>query len=205
VTADLGPWAPLSPVEGGQLLVDCGARWWIAGGWAIDLLIGAQTRAHSDLDVLVLRSEQATVRAHLKSWDLHAADPPGALRPWPIGEVLPPAVHDVWCRPEPSAPWAFQLMIDDTDGGQWVFRRDGRIRRSVASLAGPASRPGLPVLAPDIQLLYKSAAPGDTRARRAKDEDDFAHAVPHMSREERQWLREALGAIKPDHGWINGL
>lgn len=74
-----------------------------------------------------------------------------------MNETPPPEVHDVWCRPDPSARWSFQFMIDDVDeGDKWVFRRDPAIRRPFASLSSRASRPGMPVLAPEIQLLYKS-------------------------------------------------
>jgi hypothetical protein len=142
----LGPWAPLSPEDAGVVFSACEARWWVAGGWAIDLLVGRQTRSHADFDVLVLRPEQHVVRSYLHAWDVHAADPPGTLRPWPIGEILPLSVHDIWCRRDPSAPWAFQLMIDDVHGEDWLFRRDHRIRRPVRTLAGRASRPGLAVL-----------------------------------------------------------
>lgn len=195
----LGPWAPLSPEEVGGLFESCGARWWVAGGWAIDLLIGRQTRPHGDLDVLVLRPEQHVVRSYLQAWDVHAADPPGTLRPWPIGEALPPSVHDIWCRRDPSAPWSFQLMIDDVDGDDWLFRRDNRIRRPVTTLFGRASRPGLPVLAPEVQLLYKSGS------LREKDADDFDSALPHLALDERNWLRGALRATRPDHDWIGRL
>jgi len=196
---DLGPWMPLSPEDAAELFAECRARWWVAGGWAIDLLIGRQTRPHGDLDVLVLRSEQHVVRSCLQAWDVHAVDPPGTLRPWPIGEVLPPSVHDIWCRRKPSAPWSFQLMVDDVDGNEWLFRRDNRIRRPVTTLFGRASRPGLPVLAPEVQLLYKSGS------LREKDADDFDSTLPHMAVDERNWLRDALLATSPDHDWIARL
>ncbi len=76
---------------------------WVAGGRAVDLVLGRQTREHGDLDLLVLRRDQATVREELVDWDVHAADPPGSLRPWPVGDSLPPAVHDVWCRRTPAS------------------------------------------------------------------------------------------------------
>lgn len=151
----LGAWAHLTPEDARPVISGCEARWWVAGGWAIDLLVGRQTRSHADVDVLVLRPEQHVVRTHLHAWDVHAADPPGTLRPWPIGEILPLAVHDIWCRRDPSAPWAFQLLIDDVDGDDSLFRRDHRIRLSVRDLAGRASRPGLPVLAAGVQLLCR--------------------------------------------------
>ncbi|HUQ40274.1 MAG TPA: hypothetical protein VM030_08975 [Acidimicrobiales bacterium] len=196
---DYGPWEPLTPEGGSALFGGCDAQWWIAGGWAIDLLLGHQHRPHGDLDVLVLRSDQGVVRAHLDGWDVHAADPPGHLRPWPIGEVLPASVHDVWCRPSPSSPWAFQLMIDDTDGDDWLFRRDHRIRRPLSTLAGRASRPGMAVLTPEIQLLYKS------KGLRERDVDDFHTALPLMTADERSWLRQALAAGTPDHPWLDHL
>lgn len=178
---------------------DCETRWWVAGGWAIDLLVGRQTRAHGDFDVLTLRSQQHLVRAHLHAWDVHAADPPGALRPWPIGETLPASVHDVWCRRDPSAPWSLQLMIDDVDGEDWLFRRDHRIHRPVSTLAGRASQPGLPVLAAEVQLLYKSGS------LREKDVADFDIALSHLSVDECRWLRDALRETSPGHDWIRRL
>ena len=181
------------------LLAGCDATWWLAGGWAIDLLVGQQTRRHEDLDVLVLRPEQHVVREHLREWDVHVADPPGALRPWPLGEELPPHLHDVWIRRDAGSPWRFQLMIDDVDGDDWLFRRDHRIRRPIASLRGRASREDLPVLVPEIQLLYKSGRP------RPKDLADLDTVLPHLTDEERRWVHDALVLTRPDHEWIARL
>src|SRR5947209_13773902 len=122
---ELGPWDPMRPDEAASQFGTWAMPWWVAGGWAIDLLLGRQSRDHGHLDVLVLRRDQALVREYLRGWDVHAAiNPPGRLRPWPIGETLPPTVHDVWCRPTHASAWTFQLMIDDTDGDDWLFRRD---------------------------------------------------------------------------------
>ncbi len=118
---ELGPWDPLRPEDADAEFATWAAPWWVAGGWAIDMILGRQTREHGDLDLLVLRRDQACVREELLDWDVHAADPPGSLRPWPVGETLPPAVHDVWCRRTPRSAWAFQLMIDDTEGDDLAF------------------------------------------------------------------------------------
>jgi len=98
------------------LFRDLRVPWWIAGGWAIDLFVGRTTRSHADVDVRILRCNQRAVQATLASWDLHTADPPGTLGPWKPGEILPAHVHDIWCRPDPSTPWALQLMLADADG-----------------------------------------------------------------------------------------
>ncbi|MCL4541605.1 MAG: hypothetical protein M1396_04620 [Chloroflexi bacterium] len=40
------------------LLTDFDRPWFIAGGWAIDLFLGRQTRAHKDVEIAVLRQDQ---------------------------------------------------------------------------------------------------------------------------------------------------
>ena len=199
VGADLGTWDPLLPAEAAAELVGLPCRWWLAGGWAIDLYLGHQRRPHADLDVLILRAEQSAVQRHLAGWDLHAADPPGTLRPWAGGEILGPRVHDVWCRRSASSPWSLQLMIDDTLDDHWVYRRDSRIRRPLADLYGPASTPERPVLSPEIQLLYKSARPRD------KDEADFHAVVEALCAPQRRWLRESLATVSAGHTWLEQL
>lgn len=193
------PWAPLPPDALPSLLAGVDAPWWLAGGWAIDAFLGRVTRVHEDTDVLVLRRDLPAFREALSAWDVHAADPPGTLRPWPAGEVLPARVHDVWCRPSPSAPWALQLMVDDTSGEDWVYRRDPRLRRPLGSLSGPASDPSRRVLAPEVQLLQKS------KGRRLKDEADFALAAPALSPAARGWLQDALDLVSPGHDWVAAL
>jgi hypothetical protein len=189
----------LTPDEVTALLGDLPCPWWLAGGWSIDLHLGRQTRSHEDTDVVILRDDQGVVRDHLAGWDLRAADPPGSLRPWPAGEVLPESVHDVWCRRRPGDNWALQLMIVDVVDGSWVYRRDPRIRRPLAELDGPASGPARRVLAPEVQLLYKSKAP------RAKDEADFAAVVGELDPARRDWLGAALTVTSARHPWLPPL
>jgi hypothetical protein len=163
------------------------------------LFLGEETRPHDDIDVLILRRDNSRVRTALAGWDAHAADPPGTLRPWPVGEPLPFAVHDVWCRVSAGEPWRFQLMIDNTEGDDWIYRRDERIRRPISQLDGPASTEGRRVLAPEIQLLYKS------KGLRPKDQADFDAVLPALRPEQRQWLRDALTIESPSHTWLPGL
>ncbi|MGN6408289.1 MAG: nucleotidyltransferase domain-containing protein [Curtobacterium sp.] len=41
-------------------------RWWVAGGWAVDAVVGRQTRPHEDLDLVVDRPTIATAVAVLQ-------------------------------------------------------------------------------------------------------------------------------------------
>lgn len=51
----------MSPEEVTDVLADLDCAWWVAGGWALDLHLGRQTRAHADVDVLVLRDDLSKV------------------------------------------------------------------------------------------------------------------------------------------------
>jgi hypothetical protein len=78
-----------------------------------------------------------------------------------------------------------------------VFRRDPRIRRAVDTVFSMGR--GLPRLAPEVVLLYKSKGSGP------KDDADFATAVALMTPEQRQWLRDALAATQAEHPWLATL
>ena len=193
------PWAPLSPEEVARVFRGAPFAWWLAGGYAIERFVGRPLRPHGDIDVLVLRPDQAALRRHLADWDCWAADPPGRLRPWPVGETLAEPIHDIWCRRAPDSPWALQLMLDESEGGNWRSRRNPAISRPLAELGAPDAE-GIPVLAPEIQLFYKAKAP------RPKDELDFAVAAPLLSPSQSAWLRWAIETTHgPAHPWLEQL
>lgn len=199
----LGAWRPWRPDQVARLFAPLAAPWWMAGGWAIDLFLGRQTRAHADSDVLMLHRDQHAVQALFGGWDMQAALPPPRdetwpFQPWRPGAILDEAIHDVWCRPSPTQPWALQLMIADTRDESWVFRRMPEIARPVAAIGG-ATPEGIPYLAPEIQLLYKA------KRRRPKDEADFMSALPMLSHERRVWLKGALSMTHPRHPWRDRL
>jgi hypothetical protein len=178
------PWKPASRAEVMLLFSVLDVPWWLAGGHAIELAAGRELRPHGDIDVLLLRRDQLAVQEALAGWEWWAADPPGTLRPWQPQETLPPSVHDIWCRPDDKA-WRIQVMLDESDGEDWVCRRNARLRRPIPEL-GRVSADGIPYLAPDVQLFYKAHQP------RAKDETDFAAALPLLSAAERAWLDHAI-------------
>ncbi|MFE9568445.1 nucleotidyltransferase domain-containing protein [Streptomyces sp. NPDC006692] len=196
VKDDLGRWSPARPDEVAELFGTAGFPWWIAGGHAVDLAVGREVRPHGDVDVVVLRRDQERVRECLADWDLYVADPPGAgrLRPWEPGEFLAPPLHGLWCRRSPSAPWSVELLLDESEAGEWVSRRDARIRLPLDRL-GRVSTTGIPYLAPEVLLFYKA------KATREKDRVDFEALLPRLGTEQRAWLLGALGMCEPQHRW----
>ena len=52
-----------------SLMANFNETWFIAGGWAIDLFIGKETREHQDLEIAILRKDQLNLKTYLKEWD----------------------------------------------------------------------------------------------------------------------------------------
>lgn len=188
-------WAPLSPREAGDEFAGYPGTWAIAGGWAIDLFVGRQTRSHADIDIQLDRAEAGLLHDALPGWLLYAAH--GELDLWEPGTPLPSGIDHLWCR-RAGRPWAMQLMLGPFTDREWVYRRDQRIRRSRASAILWID--GLPVLAPDIQLLYKAKRPDQP-----KDEHDFSQALPLLTTGARAWLAAALRTGYGDHPWLERL
>ena len=49
------PWDPLTPMEVAEIFRPLARPWWVAGGYAMEHVVGRAYRPHSDVDVLVLR------------------------------------------------------------------------------------------------------------------------------------------------------
>jgi hypothetical protein len=187
----------LSPRDALDLFGDL-PGWWIAGGWAIDLWLGKQTREHVDLDIATLRTNQRIFWRRLDGWDLHLGTAPDVVEPWPAPGAVPPPLHAVWCRQTPTSPWAFEMLLNDSNGTDWLFRRDHGVRLRLAKIGG-TTPDGIPFLVPEIVLLYKG------KNVRPNDEKDFETALPALDPEQRSWLRTALDVAHPGHPWIERL
>lgn len=190
-------WEPLAPAEVGEPLKDVGARWWIAGGWAIDLFLGRQTRPHGDTDIEIARHDLPIIAGALENWDLRLASN-GRLYRWEPEDDVPEAVHSLWGRSSASDAWQLQIMLADIEAGRWRYRRDTRIELPIDELGWTTSA-GIPVLQPQVQLLYKS------RHRRSRDVGDFNLTLEHLSRAQTSWLLAALETVNPGDNWVDAL
>lgn len=194
---EFAEWCPASPVEAAHWLAVVCCPWWIAGGWALDLFVGAQSRRHGDLDIGVLRRDVAQVIGALSSWEFFEAHH-GRLTRLQTGTLPRSEVNSLWCRPAGATLWAMELMLDASDDDRWVFRRQPEVQRPLGTVIR-WNRDGVPYLSPEIQLLYKA------RSRRAKDQADFDHIAPRMDPSARAWLRHALLLTDPEHEWLPHL
>ena len=140
--------------------------WWIAGGWALDLFVGRQTRVHTDIEISVYRGDEDKVRERLKGWEFFVAKD-GTLTPLAAGKPLP---ADGTCASGVASAAAIRgssrssSRSGRTDAGSTgATRRIGVHEKDI----GRFTNDGIPYVRPEIQLLYKSKGP------RAVDESDL--------------------------------
>lgn len=192
--ADLRSWRAFRPGDARRWLEGVSVPWWIAGGFALDLFVGRETRPHEDLDVGCFRDDLPHASRALAGWELHAAQD-GHLTRLTAGEVPGLAVHSLWCRPRGEGAWWLEIMLDESEGLDWIFRRNPDVRRPIGELLARDGS-GLPYLRPEVQLLYKAKAP------RPRDEEDFRTVAPLLGQAARAWLRDALERTHPEHPWL---
>lgn len=187
---ELGPWDPLSLESVTATFERTPFRWWISGGLALELHLGRSWRRHDDIDVGVLRRDLPAVRDLLARWDIHVAAA-GKLTLWQ-GEDLVADRHqnNLWCRLDPSGPWMLDLTIGEGTDKEWIYRRDPQIRRPW-SQAVLHTADGIPYLAPDLQLLYKS------KDLRPKDDLDAQEVIPALEPGQRAILLDRLEPAHP--------
>jgi Aminoglycoside-2''-adenylyltransferase len=175
-------------------LDDVFAVWGFGGGWAIDGTIGKVTREHGDVDICILREDLAEWR---EVWPeaLWYKIVDGREVELGEGEIPQLPVHELHVR---DGDAFYELLLQDTDGDDWVYRRDARIKMPVEEVfvAGPER---LSFLNPAVALLFKSKNIRDI------DMKDFKAVLPFLSDFERQWLLKALEIVYGEHIWMDTL
>ena len=187
-------WQPLSVEQTARVFARFPARWWIAGARALDLYVGRELRPHGDTDVLVLRDDQELVRRHLAGWDVQIAHA-GRFEPWLQNSWIELPRHGLWARRNFDGPWELQLLLGESDDGEWWYRRDARVRVALDEV-GAQTADGIPYVRPEIILLFKSAHP------EAKDEADFEAVLPELDAESR---RRLVCWLPSGHPWASRL
>ena len=191
-----GPWQSWAPAEVAARFAGAPFRWWIVGGWSLDA--GPEPRReHEDTDVAVLADDLTLVREWLH--DFHLWETRNAtLRPLMPGLPMTLDCEQLWVRRDAMSPWVMDLLMTPTVAGQWVYKRDHRMRLPFDDVV-ETSPDGVPYQRPEITLLFKA------HLARAKDEDDFAAVLPSLAPRARTWLRAALELSEPGHPWIERL
>jgi Aminoglycoside-2''-adenylyltransferase len=192
---DLGRWDAWHPSEVAQRLSAVAAPWCVTAGWAIDLFLGRQTRAHEDIEIAVPEHAFSEIRDALAEFEFFAI---GDGLAHPIDEHTLARHYQTWVREPDTGAWRLDVMREPWEGDTWVFRRDPRVSRASSRVIARAPD-GIPYAAPEVALLYKA------KALREKDQADFEHVLPRLEREQRAWLADALALVHAGHVWLEPL
>jgi len=185
--------------------------WWsLSGGWAVDAWLGRLSRDHGDVDIAVFLDDQRALLDHLVGWELIAHDPNVAgntSEPWDGRPLdLPAHIHGRLRDARSPTPdrldapaqqgFGLDVQINERSGDDWIFSREPRVTMPLHQ-AVRQSEWGLPTLVPEVLLFYKASE------LRRRDKLDFLALLPHLTQEQRDWLRSAISLL--GHPWLAQL
>jgi hypothetical protein len=185
-----------TPAQVARYLTGIAAPWCVAGGWALDLFRGAQTREHGDIEIAIPAASFPEVRDRFPGYAFDAVD---SGRVW---ENAAPGVlgttSQTWVREPVTGNYLLDVFREPHDGETWICRRDERIRLPYGEIIG-RTPDDIPYLAPELVLLFKA------KHARPKDQADFGETVPHMTALQRATLADLLARVHPGHRWLADL
>lgn len=194
--------------------------WAVCGGYALDLFMDRDIRPHGDADICVFGEDRAAVLAHMwkRGWMAYEFRGMGRMRPLQPGMESEPGRNLMCLRKDCELAEFFpceepglvcfrfrhsglrefnyaEYLFNTREGDDFVFDAARGIYREMSRAV--LFREGIPYLAPEIVLLYKSA-----RADVPDYRLDFDAAYPALNDEQRSWFRAALAAMYPQgHVW----
>lgn len=187
-------------IQAVKLFADYDRPWAVCGGWAIDLFLSRVTRPHKDVDFVILRKDQFVIQEYLstRGWRLEKAIS-GQLVPWHKGEWIDLPVHTIWCKNPEASPDFVELLFNEIDGDNFLYCRDTSITLPLEKML-VSSASGIPILAPEIVLLYKSK-----NVEASPYVGEFKKVLPNLSDEARDWFAATLKKLYSDHVWLKDL
>ena len=167
----------------------------MAAGWAIDLFLGEERRAHDDIDVAVPRDRFDEFRDALEGLEVFV-----------VGDGVAHAVtraaleryHQTWFREPDTGLWRVDILREPVEGETWICRRDPRITLPYEDVIERTSD-GIAYMRPEVVLLFKA------KLARPKDDADFTVVLPRLDGHSRAWLANALELVHPRHKWLHEI
>ncbi len=135
-----------------SILSDYDKTWFIAGGWAIDLFLGRETRSHGDIEIAIFRIDQFSLKSYLEDWEIKKVID-GTFHEWKNEQLVHP-IYELHASHKHSN-MKMEILLNENYQSDWIFRRDSRIKLHEKSIFN-ISEDGIPYLKPEIILLYKA-------------------------------------------------
>ena len=182
IEPDVAKWDAWRPEQVVRLFDGVHAPWYVAAGWAIDLFLGEERRAHGDLEVGVPSARFDELADVLRRF-----------------EVVIVNEHQTWVREPATGAWRLDVFREPSEGDTWICRRDPSIRLPYSQLV-EWTADGIPYSRPEVALLFKAK-----RSDEEKNQRDFEAVLPRLDAQRRRWLRDTLARVHPGHPWLDEL
>ena len=194
--------------------------WAVCGGFALDLFLEKDTRIHSDIDICVFEKDREKIFHYMlqNNWLVYEFRGQGKVRPLDValssetgrnlmctnGEC--DIVKFYPCEDEHLLWYEFfhtgikelnylEFLFNTTDEDYFIFDKSQGIKREYSKAI--LFNEGIPYLAPEIVLLYKSS-----RSDNPEYQYDFEQTYWHMDDEQRMWFSKSLDILYPNgHIW----
>lgn len=206
-----------------QILSDIHVKWCFCGGWAIDLFMGTETRPHKDLDIMIFKEDLARTIAYMrnKGWRVEVPTRKGFI---PVDEESFESLdfENLWCmneayptdylRVDDKSSYNFyhydrevqeefdfvEIVLNASEDNDFIYHKNPEIRRPLDLAI--FEHDGMPYLAPEIVLLYKSKYLSEDNQK------DFNAVLAKLTQEQKSWLKQALICeYGNDHPWVERL
>lgn len=194
--------------------------WAICGGFALDLFLEKDIRTHSDIDICVFEKDRDKILHYMlqNNWIVYEFRGQGKVRPLDValssetgrnlmctnGEC--DIVKFYPCEDENLLYYEFfhtgikefnylEFLFNTTNEDYFVFDKNRGIKREISKAI--LFNNGIPYLAPEIVLLYKSS-----RSENTEYHYDFEQTHLHMDDEQKMWFSQSLDVLYPNgHIW----
>ena len=193
----------------------------ICGGFALDLFLGYESRVHGDIDVLAFWDDRETIITYMQSKGFCVYEMLGGGKVHRITDIRTQEKlrKNIFCctedcelvclydTEEPDVYWFefqhsglsklnyIEFLFNEKTEAEFVYVRDNRVKRELEKAI--LRKDGIPYLAPELCLLYKS-----TDVDREGYQQDFELTVERLNGEQRIWFEKALEMLYPEgHKW----
>ena len=190
-------WDSWRPEDLAQRLHNTSIRWYVTGGWALDLFLDQQTRYHADIEFAILPSDIPKARKALAELEFFAARN-GELSFLERDTDVPDDIWQLWGADFKSQVRRVDMMIERGTTDRWVYKRNSAISQP-RDQAIHLNDQGIPFLAPANVLLFKA------KHIRNKDQQDFDRVLPHLRPHEKVLLHRWIVSEYVEHPWLEQL